>query len=120
MQEAIAVLDNCMKNEFKAIGYDQCAVNKKFAENMTKLETNYTSLYVKIDDDLDEERRGRKRFGAKIVYNGVSRLDRVVKQFINSCRPNKKLRLVSIPSRKLKNRLFTRKNYLKKQRSTKN
>ena len=96
---------------FHFYGYTRTIVEEELETCMEKIETNYSSEFVK--KALDNERK--TQFGGSIVYNGDYEYNRVLEGFIRMTKPENAPQIVSRPGNKLKNIACFKRRYLKRQ-----
>ena len=107
----VEVIDICIVEDFISIGYTRRIVEEELQTCMEKIETNYSSEFVK--KALDNERK--IQFGGSVVYNGDYEYNRVLEGFIRMTKPENAPHIVSRPGNKLKSIAYSKRRYLKRQ-----
>lgn len=108
------VVENVDKSIFKnfvSIGYSWQQVKAEMELAQEKIEFKYSSMFVKIDEDDVK----RKQYKGSIVYNSSYRYNEVLESFLNNIKPAEVLNITMVPGPKLKNIIFTKGRYLKRQ-----
>ena len=107
----VEVIDICIVEDFISIGYTRRIVEEELQTCMEKIETNYSSEFVK--KALDNERK--IQFGGSVVYNGDYEYNRVLEGFIRMTKQENAPHIVSRPGNKLKSIAYSKRRYLKRQ-----
>ena len=111
--EIVKVVDDSILEGFMSIGYSRVEVLENMVECKKLICEGYSNMYVKLDKEVTEREIS---FGGVVEYNGLYNFDYVVKRYLASNDVLKRSVILSVPGRKLKNIVFTRKRYLKRQR----
>ena len=111
--EIVKVVDDSILEGFMSIGYSRVEVLENMVNCKKLIREGYSNMYVKLDKGVTEREIS---FGGVVEYNGLYNFDYVVKRYLASNDVFKRSVILSVPGRKLKNIVFTRKRYLKRQR----
>ena len=104
-------MDKSIFKNFVSIGYSWQQVKAEMELAQEKIEFKYSSMFVKIDEDDVK----RKQYKGSIVYNSSYRYNEVLESFLNNIKPAEVLNITMVPGPKLKNIIFTKGRYLKRQ-----
>ena len=116
-EEIIKVTDDCIKEDFVSIGYSRRRVNAEMEDCLSRIEEKYSKQYVKYDETGLGQ---RFQYWAGIVYNGNYEYNRLVDKFVRAVKPVGAPQIMKLPGKKIKNIVYTKKRYLKRQRDEMN
>ena len=112
-EQIIAYIDEYIKRIFMSIGYSGLEVEDKMKKFIDKINSNYTDYMTKLNNDVEKE---------KYVYGGGIEFSKMNKCYDWACELLSVVKLkgepvlVQLPGRKLKNIVYTKRRYLRRQR----
>ena len=112
-EEIIQATDKCIKEDFISIGYSRRRVDEEMEECLRRIDEDYSKQYVKYNETGLSR---RFQYWGGVVYNGNYEYNNMVDKFIKTIKPVWAPQLVKLPGKKIKNIVYTKKRYLKRQR----
>ena len=111
-EEIVTKMDESILENFVSLGYTRRQVENEMSSALSRINSKYSSQYVKIGGDVDER---KFQYGGGIVYNSNYKYNGILVEFIIKCKPETAPKLSLIPGTKLKNIAYTKRRYLKRQ-----
>ena len=113
--EVISIMDDVINRRFVSIGYSSGLVFLKTQELKRKIKAGYTEHYTRREYDCEIEKRFK--YGGAIDYSQVYGYSRGAYEFIRRMKLKGEPSLLIRPCTKLKNLIYTKRRYLKRQRN---
>ena len=100
---------------FVSIGYTHGKVDETMLKYIKKIMVNYTDSFTKNNSDEGPESR-KVVYGGSIVHSRANMVSNWVCEMISDLRNRGEPSLNMVPGRKLKNVIYTKRRYLRRQR----
>ena len=116
--EIVDKIDWSIAYGFESIGYTRKEVLKEKKQCKKNISEKYSEVMVK-KNEIVQQKNFYGGYNGSLEYSSVYNYWIIVSKYLDRVKPTGVANLMAVPGRKLKNLLFTRKNYLKRQEARK-
>ena len=113
-EEIINQIDEHIQAMFVSIGYSRLQMYSRMKKYTDKIISNYTDYMTKMNDEVEEK---KYMYGGGIEYTNMFDCYNWACEIIGATKLKGEPMLVQVPGRRLKNKVYTKRRYLRRQQS---